>query len=1488
MSRKPHSPAIHAFERLEPRILLSADILGGAFDTDVAGGTDQDRLWEIDSEQDLNQLIAPLLQSDKEKAESHSIELNTPLASLSFAQLDSVIGADTQGVDGFDQLTALLAGTLESDGDRQELIFIDTATPDYEQLVTDITNRDKQIHYVIYLLDGEQDGIQQINDLLAGHNDIDAIHLVGHGSEGNISLGNSLLNGNSIHQYTALLNNWQTTLNADADLLIYGCNLAGNEAGRDLVKALGQLTGADIAASEDLTGAATLGGDWDLEYRLGEVETQIVFSQQLQQNWQGTLATFVVNTTADTIDANVGDGLAQDAMGNTSLRAAIMEANFDAAADEIQIGPGIYNLAMGSGDDNATSGDLDILEDLTITGTDAVTTVIDGRGLDRVFEIRNSGTVVNMTNLTIQGGSVSNQGGGIHIQNGSAQLTADHLIIGGNSADKGAGIFNKGTLILTDSIITGNGTPTGAEGGGLSNHNVADLNRVTISANKAIDGAGLHQDNSATQMKLTNVTVSSNDAGNNGGGLYSQESTTILNSTFAFNSAGNGGGIYQDSGTVNIKNSIVSNNIVGTGTGHDVWGTYNSLGHNLIQNTTGSLGFGGTDILGGAADLGLLANNGGFGQTHALLATSNAIDPAGLSGAPGVDQNNNLRDLLPDIGAFEFGTANNDPKLANPISDQGATEDSPFSFQFANNAFTDDDGDNLTYTARLSGGGALPAWLSFDGGTRTFSGTPLNGDVGTISVEVTADDGNGGTPATDTFDIVVGNSNDDPTLVNPINNQAATEDSPFSFTFAAGTFGDVDSGDTLTYTVRLAGGGALPAWLSFDGGTRTFSGTPLNGDVGTISVEITADDSNGGTPATDTFDIVVGNSNDDPTLDNAISDQNAIKHSPFNFTFAANTFGDVDAGDTLTYSSRLVGGGALPAWLSFDGNTRTFSGTPSNGDVGTVKVEVIADDGNGGTPASTRFDIVVNNSNANPILVNAINNQAATEDTPFNFTFAANTFNDLDADTLTYTAKLSGGGALPAWLNFDSATRTFSGTPGDGDTGAISVEVTADDGKGGTPSTANFDLVISNINDNPKLVNPVADQIATEESAFSFTFAANTFTDPDRGDTLTYSAHLTDGTPLPGWLSFDGNTRTFSGTPSQADIGALSIEIVADDGHGSTVAKDTFNLSVNNRNDNPTGTVTIDGDLNVGSRLTADNNLADKDGMGTVSYQWQRNGVDISGATGDTYILTNDDLGSGISVVANYIDGQGTKETVASDALLLTVDIETPPDPSSESEDNSTQPDISDSETETTETSEEITEETPAGSENELPQLIDDEHGSDEEQAAAELLTEKKKITSGISSSVDIRPEQVQFEVDFDETIGSEPETSLISSIQYNFTPLSDPTLLVSTQEFIRGIDQLREEVANESRISKTFVGSSFAVSASLSAGYVVWLARSGVLLSGVLSALPAWRFIDPLPVLANAGTGEDGDDESLESLVDHQDAEAAESEDDARQQDNR
>jgi Ca2+-binding RTX toxin-like protein len=104
--------------------------------------------------------------------------------------------------------------------------------------------------------------------------------------------------------------------------------------------------------------------------------------------------------------------------------------------------------------------------------------------------------------------------------------------------------------------------------------------------------------------------------------------------------------------------------------------------------------------------------------------------------------------------------------------------------------------------------------------------------------------------------VSIAGANDAPVLAVAIADQAATGGQPFSFSVSAGTFSDADQGEVLAYSATRADGGALPAWLAFDAATRSFSGTPANGDAGTFSIRVTATDP-AGANASDAFDLVV-------------------------------------------------------------------------------------------------------------------------------------------------------------------------------------------------------------------------------------------------------------------------------------------------------------------------------------------------------------------------------------------------------------------------------------------------------------------------------------------------------------------------------------------------------------------------------------------------------------------------------------------------------
>lgn len=154
-------------------------------------------------------------------------------------------------------------------------------------------------------------------------------------------------------------------------------------------------------------------------------------------------------------------------------------------------------------------------------------------------------------------------------------------------------------------------------------------------------------------------------------------------------------------------------------------------------------------------------------------------------------------------------------------------------------------------------------------------------------------DGAGGTIDSTIFNITVNPVNDAPTLEKEIAFSTATEDSAFSFTIESDTFKDVDAGDYLTYSATIENGNSLPSWLTFDAVTGYFKGIPGNADVGSLNLKVTATDSNGAVVA-DTFTLTVANVNDAPTLEKQIANQTATQNTIFSFSFAEDTFKDVD------------------------------------------------------------------------------------------------------------------------------------------------------------------------------------------------------------------------------------------------------------------------------------------------------------------------------------------------------------------------------------------------------------------------------------------------------------------------------------------------------------------------------------------------------------------------------------------------------------------
>ncbi|MCQ8119922.1 DUF4347 domain-containing protein, partial [Methylomonas rosea] len=166
---------------------------------------------------------------------------------------------------------------------RTEILFIENNVADYQTLI-DGAKTGIEIH----VLDASRDGLAQMADILEGRSGIDAIHIVSHGSEASLGLGSLTLTTDNLQEHVADLTAIGNALDQDADVFLYGCNVAKGSVGASFIAALADGTQADIAASTDATGSASLGGDWVLESATGYVSSIFVTSSDF--NYDQVLA----------------------------------------------------------------------------------------------------------------------------------------------------------------------------------------------------------------------------------------------------------------------------------------------------------------------------------------------------------------------------------------------------------------------------------------------------------------------------------------------------------------------------------------------------------------------------------------------------------------------------------------------------------------------------------------------------------------------------------------------------------------------------------------------------------------------------------------------------------------------------------------------------------------------------------------------------------------------------------------------------------------------------------------------------------------------------------------------------------------------------------------------------------------------------------------------------------------------------------------------
>jgi hypothetical protein len=302
---------------------------------------------------------------------------------------------------------------------KHQIVFADSQVKDCESL-TATANPDTEI----VILKADRDGIEQIAETLKQRKNIAAVHILSHGAAASLQLGSTELNLCNIESYRNYLEKWfalpaaeansNSSITAKPEILLYGCNVAATEAGVAFVQRLSQLTGANIAASDNLTGSAALGGDWALEVTTGNIETPLAFSAEAREAYS-----------------------------------AVLVATFDQLRDAITVANALPNPDTITITGNITFAAAQVLPristPITFTGGGFAINFGNNRG----FFVDSGATPVSFSNLTLtgglsQGGAGTGGGGGAAGMGGalfinSGDVTVNSVTFNTNSAIGGAG-----------------------------------------------------------------------------------------------------------------------------------------------------------------------------------------------------------------------------------------------------------------------------------------------------------------------------------------------------------------------------------------------------------------------------------------------------------------------------------------------------------------------------------------------------------------------------------------------------------------------------------------------------------------------------------------------------------------------------------------------------------------------------------------------------------------------------------------------------------------------------------------------------------------------------------------------------------------------------------------------------------------------------------------------------------------------------------------
>ena len=1123
---------------------------------------------------------------------------------------------------------------------ESHIVFVDTSVPDYQRIVNAIDPSAE-----LFLLNNKSSGVQQMAEVLKYRRNVQAVHVVAHGDEAFIQLGSSSLTFGKLNLYQPEMSVIRASLALEGDLLLYSCNTGHGERGQQFVEKLAMMTGADVAASNDLTGSANLNGDWDLEVRSGEIESDQPWSKTAIKDFNHVLVTETVSsytiqgatlTSASTLGTSnfviSGSSAVTNFFGGVPTGAFISVASQDT--------PGLWLSTDVDGVNlqgfELTSLDLIEFEDQDVFQNFILTGYVEGGGT--VTGSIASGTTgadsytVNLTNfsgVTITGFKVEFDA----IDNG-----------GGNTFDANLEMISftwniTPVIFINDSNLTytENAVATQIDGAGTLTDSNADWNGGTLDIQITANSEG------GDELSIPDNVV----------GAINTTGTSIRNGTTTI-------------GTLSASEGLITN-------GTKLTITFNASATNaLVQQVLQAISYRSSSD-----------NPGGSDRTIVFTATDSSAA------------------TVFDSRTVSVSAVNDDPTMLFLPTDITVTEDTLSNVDLSTAILSDVDSLGGSIALTIAAGTGILASTSGGGVTIGNSGTSsitLTGTVSNIdsflntasSIQyTTAPNAQGNNASTLTLmvndggntglggggNVTLGSVNIDSTALGdtPSVTGASTNEDTQS-TSGLVISRNVNDGIEVThFKITSIAGGTLykndgmtvianNSFITFAEGSAGLKFTPSANSIttGSFSVQAGTDGLGGGLSSGSVVaTISITPVNDAPTMTNLSGDS-------VNFVIGGSGVA-LDAGGNTTLAdidSINFGGGHVT--VSVVANAQTAEDALKIGTVGSITTSgsnVTHTDGftigsfSGGISGANL--VITLNSNASVARVRDL--LSALQYLNSN-TGSANIF----ARTVRITVNDGGGGSATSanqdvTVNLLSAPAldldgdNSSGNTMDGYNGTFSED-------GGAVVVTDFDTTITDDGGTHTLLKatltarPDGDGV---ESLSSTIINGATV----GGDTVAVTAY-NSGTgeliftaavgDVDGFLNSTTVTALMSSvqynnTSQSPNIANRNIDFIVVDSSALTGAISTSVMTINRSNDSMTGTLAITGTPTEHLMLSADtSSLTDVDGLGAFSYQWSRNGSSIGSATGANYTLVRADVGETITVVAKQTDDGGTLESSTS------------------------------------------------------------------------------------------------------------------------------------------------------------------------------------------------------------------------------------------------